>query len=401
MKNNRYKWFVLVLLSAVNMTTAAVYVWSIFNLPLVAATGWTLPEVSLAYSIQTLVVWIGSFISGKFQTRRTTRAFMWAGALTWSFGWILAGFTRNRLLFYFFFGVVGGLGNGILYNVVIASIGQWFADRKGMALGIVTGVGGLAQMIVSPVGNRLIETRSVFTAFTDIGAGFAVMTLVAAVFYRWPDAGEEAPGAISASDSAPMDLTKFFLLWFIFFACACSGLIMSGHASNMGQSLVGLTSAQGAMLVMLLSVVSFLGRMIMGFLSDRIRTLRLVGVTLWALLASQINLIFCRGIGQFLLSFCLICFSFGAAMCLFPKIVAEQFGNGRVGRNWSIFFSGYTLSAMIGPILTSIFVHRMGAYRYAFYFAAALLSLALVSYGLLLKREHAAAKVLPVESRGL
>ncbi|MDR1834671.1 MAG: MFS transporter [Fusobacteriaceae bacterium] len=386
MKKENFKWWILILLSVVNMTTAAVYVWSIFNLPLMRATGWPLPRVSFAYSLQTLFVFAGSFLSGKIQTYRNTRILMWTGALCWSFGWIFAGLVRSRALFYFFFGVMGGVGNGILYNVIIAAIGRWFADRKGMALGVVTGFGGLAQMIVSPVGNFLIERKNVFQAFTCIGLSFAVITLTSAVFYRWP--GNEEPGVsiLKEPAGAVPDRVNFLLLWFIFFSCACSGLTMSGHASNMGQALAGLDARQGAMLVMLLSVASFLGRVVMGLLSDKIKTMDIVLFTILSLLAGMINLALCRGLAQYLISFCLIFFSFGAAMCIFPKIVAEQFGNERVGRNWSIFFSAYTLSALIGPSLTSIFVHRLGSYHYAFYFAGTLLSLSLVSYAFVRKR---------------
>ncbi|MDR3259951.1 MAG: MFS transporter [Fusobacteriaceae bacterium] len=395
MTNTKYKWYILLILSGLNMCTGAIYVWSIFNIPIMNKTGWSLTNVSLAYSILVLLILVGSIISGKLLNKKNVKKLMWLGVILWSLGWLLSGYSSSRIMFYFTFSVLTGLGNGFIYNLIIASIPRWFEEKKGFALGIVTGTGGLAPILFSPLGHYLIKKVSVFRAFSVLGIGFVILTFTCSFFFKWPDTEKNTENNCENKKYIKREIEpnvsinvlnskKFYLLWVIFFSTTCSGLIMSGHASNIGQAVMGFSEKQGAYLVMVLAIMSFLGRIIMGILSDKIHTLYIVCGIILAMLLSMVCLGFYKNITLFLLSFSIICFSFGSTMCIFPKIIAEQFGDIDLGKNWSIFFSGYTLSALTGPIFTSICVEKFHNYNYAFLISAIILLFGFLSYIILI-----------------
>lgn len=127
------------------MGTSCIYMWSIFNKPLMATYGFSASEVSMAYSLFLLTTCFSSMLAGWLQQRIQPRYIVVCSGVLFGMGWFLSGFASNLVMLYLFFGGFAGAGNGLLYNTIVAVVMKWFPDKRGFANGICIGAIGLGQ----------------------------------------------------------------------------------------------------------------------------------------------------------------------------------------------------------------------------------------------------------------
>src|SRR5258707_4383425 len=89
--------------------------------------------------------------------------------------------------FYFWFGLVVGLGNGFGYATPISVMSKWFPDRRGLAVGLaVAGYGGGSALFGPLCDKVLIPQYGLEATFRILGVIFLVMTGVGALLLRNP-----------------------------------------------------------------------------------------------------------------------------------------------------------------------------------------------------------------------
>lgn len=115
------------------MGTSCIYMWSIFNKPLMATYGFSASEVSMAYSLFLLTTCFSSMLAGWLQQRIQPRYIVVCSGVLFGMGWFLSGFASNLAMLYLFFGGFAGAGNGLLYNTIVAVVMKWFPDKRGFA----------------------------------------------------------------------------------------------------------------------------------------------------------------------------------------------------------------------------------------------------------------------------
>src|SRR4029453_11847821 len=94
----------------------AVYAWSVFRTPLIRAYGWTISEVTLAFTIAIFVLGFAAFAGGQWMRRAGPRKVALAAGLFYGIGVALTSFAANRLwLLYLSYGLVAGTGLGLGY----------------------------------------------------------------------------------------------------------------------------------------------------------------------------------------------------------------------------------------------------------------------------------------------
>ena len=165
----------------------------------------------------------------------------------------------------------------------------------------------------------------------------------------------------------------FWILWLIYAATATSGLMLIGHASNIGQQLAQLTAAQGALMVGILAVANFSGRFGFGWLSDRIgrynTLLIILGITVLDMLLFFGH---ASDFVTFMIVLCIVGLGFGGLMVIMPALCADLFGPQNLGMNYAALFSGYTVASFVGPLVAAGVFESSGAYDAAFIVAGAL-----------------------------
>jgi len=149
--------------------------------------GWSYAAISLAFSIQWLVLGIMSPYVGWLGDRYGTRRLLLLGAVLFIAGMLLTGTMTNLWQFYLYFGVLLGLASTIFTVLLVSSVTLWFRRYLGVAMGAVWSFQGLGTMaFIFLIG----------AAFNDLGikwifwlpgiVGGALILLLIRFFYNEP-----------------------------------------------------------------------------------------------------------------------------------------------------------------------------------------------------------------------
>lgn len=146
MKN---RWLIAASAVGIHISIGSIYAYSAWKMPLENTFGWSVTSTSLAFSIAIFVLGLSAAILGRVVEKHgPSRAGLLSAALFSAglFGSALASYLESIWLFFFFFGVVSGVGLGLGYIAPVSTLVKWFPDRRGLATGLAImgfGFGGL------------------------------------------------------------------------------------------------------------------------------------------------------------------------------------------------------------------------------------------------------------------
>ncbi|XP_067928358.1 monocarboxylate transporter 3-like [Watersipora subatra] len=100
---------------------------------------------------------IGPFVSALIN-KWGCRAMGLIGSLTAAASFIISSFSPNVAVFQIVYGILGGLGFGMMYLPAITSVGHYFDKRRALANGIAQCGGGLGMMGVAPFADFLLAS---------------------------------------------------------------------------------------------------------------------------------------------------------------------------------------------------------------------------------------------------
>src|ERR1700689_4225640 len=118
----------------------AVYAWSVLRIPLARRFGWSIPEVTLTFTICIFVLGVSAFFGGLWLNRRGPRIVALTGGLLYGVDVFLASFSNPGLWWLeLSYGVIVGIGLGKAYIVPVAVLVKWSPDRRGFVPVIAVG----------------------------------------------------------------------------------------------------------------------------------------------------------------------------------------------------------------------------------------------------------------------
>lgn len=392
------RWLVVVAAMAIMVCTGAMYAFSVFRDALVSQQGIPLPEVMTAYSVNMGLSPIPMILGGYLVDRRLARWLVIVGGALFGLGWVLSAFATSGTMLIVTYGLMSGLGQGLLYSAALNNTLKFFPDRRGTAAGLITAANGGATIILAPVAASLSRT-SVANMFLTLGIVFCVVIAIASLFIRvappdyrpagWTPPATSGGGGVTNFTWTQMLRTPAFWLIFGIFVCgAFSGLMITANASPIGQKMFGLTAATAALFVSIYSASNMLGRFVFGAVSDRVGQVRTLLVVFTVVALSLVVLVTFKGAGNtvaFAIGLIGLGLTFGGVMGVMPALVMGHFGPKYQGINYGIAFSAYSVAALYAPPMAAgIGAANNGDYSQAFVIAiiAAAIGLGL-SLGLL------------------
>ncbi|HYA04015.1 MAG TPA: MFS transporter, partial [Syntrophobacteria bacterium] len=130
------RWIPL-LLGLISSTTVGMllYAWSVFIKPLNAEFGWTRAEIAMAFAICCLLLGLVTFPAGRMSDKYGPRRVVMTGGVILGIGFVLSGFVQSKMQLYITYGLIAGLGGGIVYLPPIATAPKWWPDRRALATG--------------------------------------------------------------------------------------------------------------------------------------------------------------------------------------------------------------------------------------------------------------------------
>ena len=328
------------------------------------------------------MTFFSSIAAGYLQKRVRSFLLVLIGGLAIASAWFFTSFVTSVTILYLVFSLIGGSGDGIVYNTAVAAAVKWFPDRKGFANGICIGAAGLSPIIFAPLGNYLIESLGVAISFRIVGLIFFVCFVAVSWFVRTPDDDwvppkhEESNVVCCTHEMDTRGMLRqplFYAMWLMFTIACTSGMMMIGHASTIGEQMAGLTSAQGALQVGVLALANFAGRFGFGSLSDRIGRFNALIIALILTAVDMLVLaLFIHDFVSFSIVLAVAGLGFGGTMTIMPSLCGDAFGTKHFGLNYAILFSGYSCAAFVGPLLAATVVQNTGSYAQAFVIAGVL-----------------------------
>lgn len=379
------------------------YAWSVFQGPLMDNFGWQLRAISLTFTIQVLVSTISPIFLGRLQKKLGVANYLRIGILVYTLGLLATMFTSSLGYLYIIFGVVVGVGLGMLYPCLMAYSTSLFPDKTGMASGLLACSYGCGAVLWAPFATFLMKSYGVLAVYGILAALFAVVMLptsflikaVPADFKPAP-ARQKAKRTVAARDYTWKEMLRsasFYILVLALTLGATSGLMITGHAANIMKEGLGYTAEMAALFVGLISVFNAMGRLVFGSLSDKIGRLPMMMVLFLVIGAAMLLLTVANG-GLFVACLLAIGAGYGGFTSMISPVCADTFGLKNLAVNYTFFYVSYGLAGVIGPQLASGIKQASGGYSLAFLTVACMSAAGFVLILILqLKKPRAAAAV--------
>ena len=208
------RWFRLVAaIISMMMIANLQYAWTLFVEPMRKATHWGLSDVQWAFTLyiafQTWVMPLAGFMID----RVGPRLFLTVAGVICGIGWIGMGHADSLPMLYVLYSTAG-FGAALVYCGSLGIGMKWFADRRGLASGLVAAGYGSGSALFVPFVVSLIKNYDYTTAFLYTGLFQSTLIIIAAQFLRNPAPGEApvAPPNAAKVRSRGQDFTSAEML---------------------------------------------------------------------------------------------------------------------------------------------------------------------------------------------
>ncbi len=353
------------------------YVWALFTKPLLAQLGVGLPALQVTFSILIVLQTFFSPFQGWLVDRFGPRLLLSVGTVLTGLSWVVSAQVSSVEGLYLSYGVLGGLGTGIVYIGVVGLMMKWFPKTRGFAVGMVAAGYGIGAVITTlPIANSLAASGYQQTLLV-FGCLIGAVGLVAAQGIRNPlatNAHSEAPApALSGVTPAVMLKTPVFWLMFVMMSMmSTSGLMvisqMGAFAKDFGVATIVVWGVAALPLALTIDrVTNGLTRPLFGWISDRIGreyTMTIAfGLEALAMLAW---LQFRQDPLLFVLISGVVFFGWGEIFSLFPSTLTDTFGAKHATTNYGFLYMAQGVGSIVGGPIAALIHGSTGSWTPVF-----------------------------------
>jgi len=336
------------------------YTWTLFTKPLSAALAAKLPELQVTFSILIVLQTFLSPLQGFLVDRFGPRFLISAGTLLSGVSWMLASHASTLTGLYLSYGLLGGIGTGVVYIGVVSQMVKWFPERRGFAVGMVAAGYGMGALLTTfPISSSIASAGYQPTLWT-YGLIFAVVGLLAAQGLKRSPHEQQALGSghlerLPGVTPARMLTTPVFWLLFVMMTMlSTSGLMvisqMGPFARDFGVASVIVWGFAALPLALTIDrVTNGLTRPFFGWLSDNIgRENTMFIAFLFEGLAMTAWLQFRSEPVLFVLLSGLVFFGWGEIFSLFPSTLTDTFGERHATTNYGFLYMAQGVGSVLG-----------------------------------------------------
>ena len=369
----KHPWTILAAGAAIQVLTGIPAAWGVFQQPVMDEYGLSEQGAGYAFGILIAAFGVGCVLGGFLQDSRGPRcAALWGTAL------LCGGFFAAAMLpggsavsFFLAFSIPAGLGTAFLYPSIQSCAQKWYAGRKGLATGVIGGAVGLSGAFLTVFVRTAVSgfgiVQGIRGAFWALGALTLPVCLVGSALLTDPPPEKPRPSQQGRGKAAPgLDLSPGQMLrtrqyWLCAGAVCCSTpavLLFSPIILKLGMER-GLDERSALWSVVLGSVGSAAGRLLMPMLSDKIgrrpTDMILFAVSLglsavfwfaqgWAVVAVYAGLTFC----------------YSALAAVLPALSTDLFGFPHAGVNYGFLALGQSVGSLAFPFMANLWGLEQG-----------------------------------------
>jgi len=373
----KYRWWILVAAVIAQIPNANLqYAWTLFPSHMVDEGLGKLSRVQGIFALFVLLeTWLVPF-DGWLVDRFGPRILTLVGGVLIGLSWVMCSTVHTLGGMLFWYGIVGGIGAGIIYGATVATALKWFSDHRGLAAGLVAaGFGAGAALSVAPI-SSVIKAAGYRHAFLEFGIIQGIIVIIAALFLAAPPEGFKVTGAAmqrasrrlrqAAQDSTWGEMLRtphFWVMYVMMVLVGGSGLMATAQLGPIAKSfkidnvvvLWGMTA-----LVLALQVDRILNgitRPIWGWISDHIGrensmfiAFGIQGFAILWLLSTLSHPIW------FVVSSGAAFFFWGEMYSLFPAMIGDLYGRKNAGANYGLLYTAKGVASIwAGPVAAGMF----------------------------------------------
>ena len=154
-----YGWVMVLTLSLTETTSWGIlyYAFAVFLTPMGAEMGWSVAEMTGAYSLALLLSGVAGIPVGRWLDRHGPRALMTVGSIAATLLVLAWAAVDSLWMFYLIWMGIGVTMAAVLYEPAFVVVATWFVRGRGRALTVLTFLAGLASVIYIPLANGLVQ----------------------------------------------------------------------------------------------------------------------------------------------------------------------------------------------------------------------------------------------------
>lgn len=383
--------------NAVGTGVVATYVLGVFVKDISADFGWERSYTTAGISCLFIVSGLGSLVLGSLMTRWSIRTITIIFVSLFSLSIMAVGIMPKSLALYcLIFSSIGFFGAAATAMPYAIAISRQFDANRGVALALMVSGAGFGALLLPSFANWLMANYGWRAGYTGVGAIVGIVALAGLVIcFRTPPL--ERPCAFEGVPSLRNIFTTSKTFWLVALSILGISIALVGLITNLVPILTdrGVSPAQAASIVGLLGGASWISRLAVGLLLDRIHAKYVAaGIFLLAGMGVVTTALSGHSAGIYLAAL-FLGLGIGAEADLITFTVSRYFPpealSRALGSVWIFFAWGNGLGVFVASLsydltgnydvafviftalalLSCVFILRLGAYKFPVHAVAA------------------------------
>ena len=345
-----------------------VYLWSVFQQPVIDHYGWVPTSVSLISAVMIFMFLFGSMVGGFIQDTKSPRFVIILGGALLFIGLFASSLVSANTpwLMYITYGVIAGTGAGFAYAGSLQSIQKWYPHKRGFASGISVCAFGLSMVAFSPVIEWFLKLsifgdNAVPMTFRILAVLFTIIVVIAGSFVKNPS--PEYITSLNLPQKFVSTSKKQFTTKEMFktgpFWCLAATTFFLPAAYMMIIPLVktlavtrGIPELQASITVSMMGFASAASRLLGGIVSDKLGRAKTVFIFAALAMISAILMIFADGWLYTFVIF-LVVFAYGGPSSVYPAMSMDVYGEKYSGGNYGMVLMSLGLSSPVWTLTSN------------------------------------------------
>ncbi len=375
-QNLNKRWFYLAVGVVTMLFAGVLYAWSILKSPLGGEFGWGASELALNFTLAMSFFCMGGLLGARLSKALGHKvALACAGILSaLGFGLTASLSGSSVWMLYLTYGVLAGAGIGIAYNVLIATVSQWFPDKKGLCSGCLMMGFGASALVLGNVANTLFQSDLGWrNTYILLGGLICAVLILGGLLLKKPDdwhepqGGEDKPSIMAVIKTRP--ITNYIGIWLMFYINITCGLALLSQEKAIVKCL-GLASVVG-IISTLSAVFNAGGRLAFSAWADKLKDrntiyklIFVISIVLTALVIVTGGI--ANGAGNGLLIALVLALimmvnaGYGGGFSNVPTLLSDHYGMGSISALHGITLSAWAFAGLSGNQLATWIVSNFG-----------------------------------------
>ena len=342
--------------------------------PMTIAHGWSRDDFALAIAFQNLLWGLSVPFAGAISDRFGAGRVVAASAVLYALGLVAMAMSATPLVFGLSAGLMIGLAlSGTTFGVVLGVVAKVVpAEKRSVALGIVSAGGSFGQFAMVPYGQALITGIGWYAALFVLAATAALIVPLAAGLAGRHGAGHHSPQSAGEAFHEAVGERTFHYLFWSYFVCGAHTAFIALHLPSYVQD-AGMSAMVGMTALALIGFGNVFGSYGAGWLGARVSkkwlltgiyALRSLLILLLLVLPKTpvVLYLFAFGMGFLWLS----------TVPLTNALVGQIFGLKHVSMLMGLVFLGHQIGGFLGAWVGGVIFARQGSYDLAWWISIGL-----------------------------